>query len=84
MPSEETLRDHVTMEPKYSIGAGKPFPPPLPNPAEYTVEFESADDPLRPHNWSSSKKYGALAPPQMADRNGRRQDLSECGLIRFA
>ncbi|MCJ1414015.1 hypothetical protein MMC32_000340 [Xylographa parallela] len=44
------------MQEKLSIGAGKPFPPSLPDSDEYTVEFESIDDPMSPQNWSSSKK----------------------------
>jgi DHA1 family multidrug resistance protein-like MFS transporter len=44
------------MEEKRSIGAGKPFPPPLPDPEKYTVEFDDADDPMSPYNWSTSKK----------------------------
>ncbi|MCJ1464072.1 hypothetical protein MMC07_002684 [Pseudocyphellaria aurata] len=48
------------MDEKPSIGAGKPFPPSLPDSDKYTVEFESMDDPLRPRNWSPSKKYGLI------------------------
>ena len=43
-----------------SIGAGKPFPPSLPDPGEYTVDFESIDDPLHPQNWPVSKKYSLI------------------------
>ena len=49
------------MEEKLSMGAGKPFPPSLPDSDRYTVEFESIDDPLCPQNWSRSKKYGFIS-----------------------
>lgn len=38
------------------IGSGKPYPPQLPHPEEYVVEFTGEDDPLHPHNWPSGKK----------------------------
>ncbi|KAJ5683215.1 hypothetical protein N7462_006380 [Penicillium macrosclerotiorum] len=38
------------------FGAGKPYPPPLPNKEEYVVEFAGVDDPLHPQNWSTAKK----------------------------
>lgn len=38
------------------FGAGKPYPPPLPDPEEYVVEFTGENDPMRPHNWSTFKK----------------------------
>lgn len=39
------------------MGAGKPYPSPLPSPEEYIVEFEGADDPMHPHNWPMNKRY---------------------------
>jgi DHA1 family multidrug resistance protein-like MFS transporter len=38
------------------LGAGKPFPPPLPDREEYVVEFDGVDDPLHAQNWPMSKK----------------------------
>ncbi|RAL08459.1 MFS transporter [Aspergillus homomorphus CBS 101889] len=38
------------------MGAGKPFPPPLPDPADYVVEFDGPDDPNHPFNWSFAVK----------------------------
>ncbi|KAI2794319.1 Major facilitator superfamily multidrug transporter FLU1 [Penicillium oxalicum] len=38
------------------FGAGKPYPPPLPDKEEYVVEFSGIDDPLHPQNWPTSKK----------------------------
>ncbi|KAK0741049.1 major facilitator superfamily domain-containing protein [Schizothecium vesticola] len=38
------------------FGAGKPYPPPLPDQEEYVVEFEGPDDPLHAQNWSLKKK----------------------------
>ncbi|GLA74727.1 hypothetical protein AtubIFM55763_005973 [Aspergillus tubingensis] len=34
------------------MGAGKEYPPSLPDPEKYVVEFDGADDPLHPWNWS--------------------------------
>ncbi|KAF2654347.1 MFS general substrate transporter [Lophiostoma macrostomum CBS 122681] len=39
-----------------SIGAGKPYPPPLPEREEYVVEYDGVDDPLHAQNWPMSKK----------------------------
>lgn len=39
-----------------SIGAGRAFPPPLPNVTSYQVDFDGPDDPLHPFNWSFSRK----------------------------
>ena len=38
------------------FGAGKPYPPPLPEREEYVVEFDGPDDPLHPQNWTMKKK----------------------------
>ncbi|KAJ6013414.1 hypothetical protein N7540_008005 [Penicillium herquei] len=38
------------------MGAGKPYPPELPDPEQFVVEFTGADDPLHPQNWSTNKK----------------------------
>jgi DHA1 family multidrug resistance protein-like MFS transporter len=38
------------------LGAGKPHPPPLPDPEDYVVEFEGSDDPMHPQNWPMSKR----------------------------
>ncbi|KAI9369549.1 major facilitator superfamily domain-containing protein [Aspergillus egyptiacus] len=34
------------------MGAGKEYPPTLPDPEAFVVEFDGADDPLHPYNWS--------------------------------
>ncbi|PIB01124.1 putative transporter [Cercospora beticola] len=39
-----------------AFGAGKPYPPPLPEREEYVVEFDGPDDPLHAHNWPLKKK----------------------------
>ncbi|KAK9239227.1 major facilitator superfamily domain-containing protein [Lipomyces kononenkoae] len=39
-----------------SMGAGKAFPPPLPNPEDYVVDFDGVDDPEHPYNWKLSVK----------------------------
>ncbi|KAJ5121266.1 uncharacterized protein N7515_009227 [Penicillium bovifimosum] len=38
------------------LGAGKPHPPPLPDPEQYIVEFTDANDPLHPQNWSFGRR----------------------------
>lgn len=38
------------------FGAGKSYPPMLPNREEYVVEFSGVDDPLHPQNWPVKKK----------------------------
>ena len=51
------------------MGAGKQYPPDLPEQEEYVVEFDGFDDPRHAQNWSSRKKvllsamliYDALA-----------------------
>jgi len=40
-----------------AFGAGKPYPPPLPNQEDYVVEFDGPDDPLHAQNWPLRKKY---------------------------
>ncbi|KOS46818.1 hypothetical protein ACN38_g2213 [Penicillium nordicum] len=40
------------------LGAGKPHPPALPDPEQYIVEFNDANDPLHPQNWSLKRKIG--------------------------
>ncbi len=38
------------------FGAGKPYPPPLPDREEYVVEFDGPDDPMHAQNWPLRKK----------------------------
>lgn len=40
------------------LGAGKPYPPTLPDPEQYIVEFTDANDPLHPQNWTLKRKIG--------------------------
>jgi DHA1 family multidrug resistance protein-like MFS transporter len=51
-----TISRRRTEKPLPSLGAGKPFPPLLPDREEYVVEFEGADDPLHAQNWPMKKK----------------------------
>ncbi len=39
-----------------NFGAGKPYPPLLPNQEDYVVEFDGPDDPLHAQNWPLRKK----------------------------
>ncbi|KAK3986230.1 major facilitator superfamily domain-containing protein [Cladorrhinum sp. PSN332] len=38
------------------FGAGKPYPPLLPNQEDFVVEFDGLDDPLHAQNWPLAKK----------------------------
>ncbi|KAJ4333019.1 hypothetical protein N0V87_007918 [Didymella glomerata] len=51
-----TITRRKTEKPLPSIGAGKPFPPLLPDREEYVVEFDGHDDPLHAQNWPTKKK----------------------------
>jgi DHA1 family multidrug resistance protein-like MFS transporter len=53
-----TLSRRRTERPIPSLGAGKPYPPPLPDREEYVVEYDGVDDPLHAQNWSLKKKLG--------------------------
>ena len=39
------------------FGGGKDYPPMLPDPEQYVVEFSEQDDPMHPHNWPLRTKY---------------------------
>lgn len=47
----------VSREQWLPLGAGKPFPPSLPDTEEYVVEFTGPHDSLHPHNWPLVTKY---------------------------
>ena len=51
-----SLKSRESKKPLPGFGAGKPYPPPLPEQEEYVVEFDGPDDPLHPQNWSMKKK----------------------------
>jgi DHA1 family multidrug resistance protein-like MFS transporter len=51
-----SLRSRQFKKPLPEFGAGKPYPPPLPDKEEYVVEFVGPDDPLHPQNWPTKKK----------------------------
>jgi DHA1 family multidrug resistance protein-like MFS transporter len=44
------------LKPLPAFGAGKPYPPPLPEKEEYVVEFDGPEDPLHPQNWPFKRK----------------------------
>ncbi|KAJ5084603.1 hypothetical protein NUU61_009182 [Penicillium alfredii] len=52
----EKAPGELYMHERFSIGAGKPFPPPLPDAKHYVVEFDGIDDPMHPYNWKISIK----------------------------
>lgn len=39
------------------MGANKEYPPLLPDSEDYVVEFDGANDPLHPYNWSMTRRY---------------------------
>ncbi|KAF4549583.1 MFS-type transporter-like protein 37 [Elsinoe fawcettii] len=43
-------------KPLPAFGAGKPYPPPLPEREEYVVEFDGPEDPMHAQNWPLKKK----------------------------
>lgn len=53
----KSLRSRDSRRPLPNFGAGKPYPPPLPEREEYVVEFDGPDDPLHAQNWPIKKKY---------------------------
>ncbi|GES64487.1 MFS multidrug transporter [Aspergillus terreus] len=50
------LKSRPSRRPLPEFGAGKPYPPPLPEKEEYVVEFAGPDDPLHPQNWPTKRK----------------------------
>lgn len=52
----------ASLKPLPNFGAGKPYPPLLPNQEDFVVEFDGPDDLLHPLNWSLRKKYDLPAP----------------------
>lgn len=52
-------QDRPPKEQWLPLGAGKPYPASLPDPEDYVVEFEGADDPMHPQNWEMRKKFVA-------------------------
>lgn len=52
----QSLKSRESKKPLPEFGAGKPYPPPLPDQEEYVVEFDGPDDPLHAMNWPMKKK----------------------------
>jgi DHA1 family multidrug resistance protein-like MFS transporter len=51
-----SIKSRQSRKPIPAMGAGKPYPPSLPEREEYVVEFDGADDPLHAQNWPMKKK----------------------------
>jgi DHA1 family multidrug resistance protein-like MFS transporter len=51
----------ASRKPLPEFGAGKPYPPPLPDQEDYVVEFDGPNDPLHAQNWPMGKKLGTAA-----------------------
>ncbi|KAF2686452.1 major facilitator superfamily [Lentithecium fluviatile CBS 122367] len=56
-----SLKSRASRKPLPAFGAGKPFPPPLPEREEYVVEFDGIDDPLHAQNWPLKRKLMTAA-----------------------
>lgn len=52
----KSLKSRESRKPLPKFGAGKEYPPLLPEREEYVVEFDGPDDPLHPQNWPMKKK----------------------------
>jgi MFS transporter, DHA1 family, multidrug resistance protein len=51
-----SVKSRKSTKPLPEFGAGKPYPPPLPEREEYVVEFDGEHDPLHAQNWPLKKK----------------------------
>src|SRR5215469_2775156 len=51
-----STKTRKSLPPLPAFGAGKPYPPPLPEREEYVVEFDGADDPRHAQNWPFGRK----------------------------
>ncbi|KAI9886873.1 MAG: hypothetical protein M1823_001309 [Watsoniomyces obsoletus] len=56
-----TVKTRDERKPLPEFGAGKAYPPPLPDREEYVVEFDGEHDPRHAMNWSMKKKVGTAA-----------------------
>lgn len=56
-----SLKSRTSRKPLPAFGAGKAYPPPLPEREEYVVEFDGHDDPLHAQNWPLRKKLATAA-----------------------
>jgi DHA1 family multidrug resistance protein-like MFS transporter len=51
-----TATSRASRKPLPEFGAGKPYPPPLPDQEDYVVEFDGPNDPMHAQNWPIRKK----------------------------
>ncbi|CAI6251048.1 unnamed protein product [Periconia digitata] len=56
-----SLKSRQSRKPLPAFGAGKPYPPMLPEREEYVVEFDGPDDPMHAMNWPFRKKLMTAA-----------------------
>ncbi|CEJ61004.1 hypothetical protein PMG11_09552 [Penicillium brasilianum] len=57
MLSFDVRRSEDRKNGNWSIGAGRPFPPDLPDRERYLVDFDGPDDQSNPQNWPSITKF---------------------------
>lgn len=55
-----STRGPIPREMWLPMGANKEYPPLLPDSEGYVVEFDGANDPLHPYNWSTARRYVQL------------------------
>jgi DHA1 family multidrug resistance protein-like MFS transporter len=77
----ESVKSRPSKLPFLAFGAGKPYPPQLPNREDYVVEFDSPDDPLYPLNWSLKTKQ-VFCPLIPINSSAKNKCVLECGLAR--
>ena len=56
-----SVKSRQSRKPLPAFGAGKAYPPALPDREEYVVEFDGVDDPLHAQNWTLKKKIFTAA-----------------------
>lgn len=54
--SRTSRASRASRKPLPAFGAGKPYPPLLPDQEDYVVEFDGPDDPMHAQNWPFKKK----------------------------
>lgn len=56
-----SIKSRQLRKPLPAFGAGKPYPPLLPEREEYVIDFDGVDDPLHAQNWTLKKKIFTAA-----------------------
>ena len=51
-----SFKSRESRRPLPAFGAGKPYPPMLPDEEDFVVEFDGPNDPMHPQNWPMRRK----------------------------